>query len=400
MSEKLSQTAEILQRIHALEEENKQIPQLKAQLENLQQGVVNVVATQIQSLFTNPVMVDSIAHTVLIAAANALAFKARASQDRAPELTVVEGYIPGALRAILNEDGSIEIAQQLKGAKNAGASWESANAEFEERGILGSFTELLAAFGAIAGRVYYITDTVTLQQSREKLARELAAQAGPAIDEEQDTVNPADLTFLVHVEEEGVLENGLMVQGDAVIEVYRGDLTAEIIAAQLEVGDKFTYVPAQGEVTYKGTVKSIENASDWKVAAENEPTGAPATDLPAAEPEADPASVEPGEGTAGADTLEPGEAPEGGIALQKAQVAITFKPLPLSGEVDADAPTISQNTDYDTSFEVTTETGTVTKLAQDLQRGDIVTMTRGGAMMRESVVAVAPVEQTAEAAVA
>lgn len=399
MSEKLSQTAEMLQRIHALEEQNKLIPELQAQLVNLQQGVVNVVASQIQSLFTNPVMVDSIAHTMLIAAANALAFKARASQDRAPELTVVEGYIPGALRAILNEDGSIEIAQQLKGAKNAGASWESANADFEERGILGSFSELLAAFGAVAGRVYYITDTVTLQQSREKLARELAAQAGPAIDEEQDTVNPADLTFLIH-DEEGAIENGLLIKGDAIVEVYRGDLTAEVIAAQLEVGDKFHYT-ADENSAYAGVIKSIENVSNWKVSAENEPAGAPATDLPLAEPEADPASVEPGEGTAGADTLEPGEAPvDGGIALQKAQVAITFKPLPLSGEVDADAPTLTNTVDYDASFEVTTETGTVTKLAQDLERGDIVTMTRGGAMMRESVVAVAPVVQTAEAAVA
>ena len=80
------------------------IVSLEDALTKLQQATVNTVATQIQALFTDPVMVESITHRMLASAANAIAHKAAQSNQRAPELTVLEGYIPGALRAIMNED--------------------------------------------------------------------------------------------------------------------------------------------------------------------------------------------------------------------------------------------------------------------------------------------------------
>lgn len=164
---------------------NTRIHTLEEQLAAHQQQLVNTCAMQMQSLFTNPVMLDSIAHRVLIAAANALAHKASHANERAPELQVLEGYIPGALRAILNEDGSMTVEQQLKGAVNAGGQWESATEQFEEQGILETFAQLMAAYGAQAGRVYYITDTVTAGTYREKLSKELASNVTATAPEDE-----------------------------------------------------------------------------------------------------------------------------------------------------------------------------------------------------------------------
>lgn len=180
------------------------VSELEGQLTNLQQTMVNVVASQLQALFTNKVMLDSIAHSILITGANALAFKASQSNERAPELTVLEGYIPGALRTILNEDGSMTVEQQLKGAVNAGGQWESATEDYQEKGILDSFAQLMSAYGAQAGRVYYITDTVTASKHREKLAKELASNVTAAEADDGKDGGEIDLPELSEGEDDGV----------------------------------------------------------------------------------------------------------------------------------------------------------------------------------------------------
>lgn len=329
------------------------VTELERQLASVQQQLVTVCASQIQALFSSPVMVDSLAARFFSAAANALHYKANASTERAPELVVIEGYVPGSLRAILNEDGSATVDQQLKGATNAGGAWESATQEYAEKGVMETFTQLLAAYGAEANRVYYITDSVTLSTHREKIARELA-QTQEVVAGEEDEANPqspetpatpdavefdlrdgevtrsvtigndwlqevtrgeepvtilaasdiidGDVLFLmedevrtgwtvvttrpaylppvgvdgepepeaidgpyladylVHVTEEGVLENGLIIPSTATVQVTRGEETADLLPVAMVEGDKFVYVPADGlsNVTYSGTVKSIE----------------------------------------------------------------------------------------------------------------------------------------------
>lgn len=237
------------------------IAELEAQLKASQQQTVNTIAAQIQHLFSNQVMIDTIAHRFFIAAANALAHKATQSKERAPELVVLEGYIPGALRAILNVDGSITIDQQLKGAQNAGGSWESATEEYQKQGILDTFAQLLAAAGAEAGRVYYITDTVTQQAHRELLSKQLAA--GVTAVDGVDTAQVMDYLVTYHIPtspEEG--EQQVFIPASAQVAIVRNGEDSTGRAGYLRVDDTFSYTPAGSEgVGYGGVVVSVQAAS-------------------------------------------------------------------------------------------------------------------------------------------
>jgi hypothetical protein len=167
------------QRIELLEQ---QVLQLQQQLQASQMQMVEVVAGQIQSLFSNQVLIDSMAARFFTAGANALAFKVSNSQERAPELVVMEGYIPGSIRIALAEDGSVSIEQQVKGSTSISEGWESSLADFDKKGLTEKFKQLLASYGAEAGRVYYITDSVTQQKHREAMASQLASDVRPADD--------------------------------------------------------------------------------------------------------------------------------------------------------------------------------------------------------------------------
>lgn len=159
-----------------------QILGLQQQLQASQMQIVEVVAGQIQNLFGNQILIDSMAARFFTAAANALAFKVSHSQERAPELVVMEGYIPGSIRIALAEDGSVSIEQQVKGSSSISEGWESSLADFDAKGLTEKFKQLLASYGAEAGRVYYITDSVTQQKHREAMATQLASDVRPADD--------------------------------------------------------------------------------------------------------------------------------------------------------------------------------------------------------------------------
>jgi hypothetical protein len=367
--------------------------QLEDQLKAHQQQIVNTVAMQLQTFFTNPVMVDSLAHRLLIAGANAIAHKASHSTERAPELTVLEGYIPGALRAILNTDGSLSIEQQLKGATNAGGEWESATALYEEKGVLDSFAQLLSAFGAEAGRVYYITDTVTAQTHREKMAKELvAAGVTGAGDDAPETPADADAVEfkLILAHDVETTSTQLFPKG-TLVDVIRGDET--LVISVDEVQDEDVLSLLDGDVKVNWIVFSSEEAY------------LPPTLEDGPEPEADP--VFAGEG--GEEDLESGDPIADGSELpelppagdepatlgaapfsEHTSVRLITKPWSLveSGQVDLVSDELTQYVGPYTDFTVEVEAGEVVKEAHELQARDLLIISRNGQVLREVVVSV------------
>lgn len=400
---------------------NSRITELEDQLKAHQQQIVNTCASQLQSLFQNPVLVDSLAHRLLIAGANAIAHKVKTSQERAPELTVLEGYIPGALRAILNEDGSMSVEQQLKGATNAGGNWESATAFYEEKGILEQFTQLMAAFGASAGRVYYISDTVTVAAHRDKLAREMAANVR-ATDEEQDPSASGES------EQDGILlelklnadfaqVSSVMFPTETVVHVTRAAEALTISVDEVQDEDIITLDEAEQAVDWVVTSSApcaLPNTTSEEVfPAESElDEGLPMTD-PNPDAEVDPAGDcddEPGlavdedlsggeapleEGEPlpeGLDTAEIGD-PDGTVAVgvsfkEGTQVRLVLKPWsPVEGgQVELTGDELVKLVGPYEDFTVQTEAGDIVKEAHQLQPRDVIQITRNGAVMREVVV--------------
>lgn len=295
-----------------IEQLEKQVAELQQKLDTSNQTMVNTIAAQIQHLFSDQVMVDSIAYRVMLAGANAIAHKVSHSKERAPELVVLEGYIPGAIRAAIHDDGSISIDQQLKGATNAASAWESATESFQKNGIAEQFAHLLAAYGAEVGRIYYITDTVTRDTYKEELAKSMAAsQVGAAVDEPGDLIEEVDYLLITKPvafgdspAEGADLETAY--SKDHLFSVVRADgQTLEGVAiTDLQVGDVIVF-ERNGMVT-KESVVSVARAID---------------DLPATE--AGPDLIEEEDLDTGADAdggvdVE-GEAAEAGLPAEEAE---------------------------------------------------------------------------------
>lgn len=243
------------------------IEQLEAQVKELQsivnqqnQNIVEVCASHLQQLFQNQTMMDSIAYRMLLAGANALVFKAQQAEDAPGELVVIEGYIPGSLRASIAEDGSFSIDQQLKGSTNQAQGWESAVAQFEEKGILDTLRELLAAYGAEANRNYFITDTVTLKKHRARVSSQLT-EAGfdPSSNNEQmdkteelpaaektgaegDLASVYRATVVVKDSPDQVPLAVNIVSGTRVIKLLENDQAVTLDVSELVEGDVFNTV--------------------------------------------------------------------------------------------------------------------------------------------------------------
>ena len=136
---------------------------------NLQRTIVELTASHVERVFTDPVMADSLAQRFFIAGANAIAHKARQSKERTPELVVIEQAIPGAIRATLKEEGGVLVEEQLKDT----AEWVTGDQLSEEMRsdvIQEVFGNLLAASGCSIGRAYYIVEDVHLEQFRKEAA--------------------------------------------------------------------------------------------------------------------------------------------------------------------------------------------------------------------------------------
>lgn len=344
---------------------NARVGELEDQLKAHQQQIVNTCAAQLQSLFQNQVLVDSLTHRMLIAAANALAHKASQSQERAPELVVLEGYIPGALRAIFNEDGSMTVEQQLKGAVNAGGNWESATAFYEEKGILTQFAQLMAAYGAEAGRVYYITDTVTASAHRDKLAREMAANVTAT--EADDDVKPGEESVLDAVTLELKLNSdftkitSVIFPLGTVVHVTRGPESLTIPVDEVQDEDIIALDEAEQSIDWVVTSSSLTVLP---------PTGEP---LP-----------EAGEGLE-ADGIDGGEA----VSFEEGtSVRVITKPYntEFDGQVELAGDEFTAFIGVYDEYTVVVPEGTVQKAAWTLEARDVVQVARNGQIVKEVVV--------------
>lgn len=173
--------------------QEERIAQLEAQVAQLQESLiqandamlainrtlVELTADHIQRLFNDDVMIDSIAQRVFIAAANAIAFKAKQSKQRAPELVVVEGYVPGAIRVTLTEDGPLVEEQHT--ATQKWLSGDEMSEGLKNEKVQHAMGDLVISYGGQIGRAYYVIDSVALEEFRKetsKKAMEITAATG------------------------------------------------------------------------------------------------------------------------------------------------------------------------------------------------------------------------------
>lgn len=159
----------------------------------LQNTIVELTADHIQRLFSDEVLLDSIATRIFVAGANAINYKVKASNKKAPELVVIEGYLPGALRAKLEESGEVVI--EIEDSTNPGnwLSGEFLTDKLKTPEVRAIFGDLLIAYGAEVGRHYFIMDSHDVEEARKKTAT-MAAQVLAA--DEQAT--PAEEAKSIH----------------------------------------------------------------------------------------------------------------------------------------------------------------------------------------------------------
>lgn len=142
------------------------ITELEGIVSQLRQDIVTITADHIQRLFNDEVLLDSLSQRIMVAGANAIAYKAKQSRNRAPEMVVVEGYIPGSIQAIMSEEGILTLSEQDKES----GEWISGDAisdSLKEDQVRSVFLDLLISYGAEVGRNYYITDDVTVEEFRK-----------------------------------------------------------------------------------------------------------------------------------------------------------------------------------------------------------------------------------------
>lgn len=237
---------------HSLEERILVLEQLVATqqqaLQDFQQQAVGTIAQQIEMLFKNEILVDSMAARFFGAAQNAIAFKANHSQQRAGELVVLEAYIPGSMKASFSEDGVLSLEQQLKGSTGPGEGWESSLEEFDKRGLTDGFKELMAAYGAEANRIYYITDTVNQQKHRQLMSRQLASEVTAPVAEEPSTKEM--VISLIASDDTAETVEPIQHPAGAAVMVRNDDGTkVERLVSELKIGDEIA-VNRHGQVSW------------------------------------------------------------------------------------------------------------------------------------------------------
>lgn len=187
MSEQAQELAELKALVVAqgerLETVEKALETANDALLGLQRTIVELTAAHIDRIFSDQVMVDTLGQRFFIAAANAIAHKARSSMERAPELVVIESPIPGAIKCTITESGEVKIEEQLK-ETGEWVTGDQLSEEMRSTTISEVFGSLLAGYGATIGRAYYVVEDVHLEEFRKEaqtLARQtLQSAAGAA----------------------------------------------------------------------------------------------------------------------------------------------------------------------------------------------------------------------------
>jgi hypothetical protein len=143
-------------------------------VQGLQRTIVELTAHHVEAVFSNDVMLDTLAQRLFITGANAIAHKAKQSRNRAPKLVVIDSMIPGVtLRATLNEENVAQI--EMLDKTGTWVSGEELPEEMRSEAVINTFGNLLLAHHAAPGRAYFITEDVALEEYREQVAAEAQA---------------------------------------------------------------------------------------------------------------------------------------------------------------------------------------------------------------------------------
>ncbi|MCY1281944.1 hypothetical protein D9M68_19970 [compost metagenome] len=143
-------------------------------VQNFQRSIVELTAQHIETVFKDEVMIDTLAQRFFIAAANAIAHKAKNSRNRAPKLVVVDTMIPGCvIRAKLTAEGFAVI--EMLDKEGVWATGDELPEQMRSEQIKTTFGNLLLSYGAEVDRAYFITEDVALEEYREAIAAEAQA---------------------------------------------------------------------------------------------------------------------------------------------------------------------------------------------------------------------------------
>lgn len=142
-------------------------------VQNFQRNIVELTANHIERLFSDPIMIDTLASRFFVAGANALAHKAKQSRDRAPQLIAIDNMIPACtLRAKLTQDG-VTVVEHIDN-EGVWIGGEELPEAYRSEQFLNAIGNLLLSREAVVDKFYFITDDVTFDNFRE------AAQQGAA----------------------------------------------------------------------------------------------------------------------------------------------------------------------------------------------------------------------------
>jgi uncharacterized coiled-coil protein SlyX len=143
----------------------------------LQRTIVEITADHVNRIFNDQVLLDSIAQRVLVAGANAISFKAKASRQQAPELMVVEGYLKGAIRVTLNDEGVLVEMEDNPGSGNW-VTGEELPEGMRSPEVAHVFGDLLISYGAEVGKAYFIMEKGDIEAARAEANKAALALTG------------------------------------------------------------------------------------------------------------------------------------------------------------------------------------------------------------------------------
>ena len=143
----------------------------------LQRTIVEITADHVNRIFNDQVLLDSIAQRVLVAGANAISFKAKASRQQAPELMVVEGYLKGAIRVTLNDEGVLVEMEDNPGSGNW-VTGEELPEGMRSQEVAHVFGDLLISYGAEVGKAYFIMEKGDIEAARAEANKAALALTG------------------------------------------------------------------------------------------------------------------------------------------------------------------------------------------------------------------------------
>lgn len=142
-------------------------------VQNFQRNIVELTANHIERLFSDPIMIDTLASRFMVAGANALAYKAKQSRDRAPQLIAIDNMIPACtLRAKLTEDG-VTVVEHIDN-EGAWIGGEELPEAYRSEQFVNAIGNLLLSREAEVDKFYFITDDVTFDDFRQAAQKSAA----------------------------------------------------------------------------------------------------------------------------------------------------------------------------------------------------------------------------------